>query len=120
MKLKSIKYCLFLCGILLFSCKKSAEYNAKYDYPSQLIVQGSTSVTAGAGGFTSKYTTYYLGSAVTLAWSTSSPADVDLTPTPDNQTEITVKFKPSAAGKTITVTVKSSNGITGSKDVTVN
>lgn len=110
---------IMFCTVVAMSCKKSELYNARYEYPTFLIVQGSTSVTAGASGFTEKYSTFYLGSSVTLTWTTSSSADVEMTPTPDNQTEMTIKFKPSAAGKKITVTVKSSNGITGTTEVTV-
>ena len=111
---------LLVFSIGMVSCTKSDDYSTTYEYPTILKIVGSGNVVAGAGGFTTKYSTYYLGSSVTLTWTSSSPADVTVTPTPGNSTEATYLFKPSAAGKTITVTVTASNGIVGTKTVTVN
>jgi hypothetical protein len=120
MKIKSILVFSLLFCLVMLSCKKSEDYTSKYEYPTFLNIAGSDAITVGADGFTTKYYTYYLGPSVTLTWSVSSPTDVDVTLTPDNQTEVTLKFKSSAAGGKITVTVNSSNGLTGTKEVTVN
>ena len=119
MKIMHYLCLLFFIGVTHSACKKNSAYSSEYEYPTILNIAGSTDITTGATGFTSKYYTYYLGPSVSLAWSSSAPADVTVTPATGDPTTATFLFKPSAAGKKITVTVKSSTGITGTLDVTV-
>ena len=107
------------CAITLTACH-SDEADLVYEYPTILTIAGSTSVNPGIAGFTTVYSTYYLGPGITYSWNSSSASDVTITPDPKNITKASVLFKPSGVGKKITISVTSSNGITGTKEVTVN
>ncbi|MDO5980187.1 hypothetical protein [Flavivirga spongiicola] len=111
---------ILVCSLGVLSCSKAEEHDLEYEYPTILTIAGSNNITVGAAGFTTDYYTYYLGSSVTLTWTSSSPTDVTITQIPEDSTGATFFFKPSAAGKTITVTVTASNGVVGTREVTVN